>query len=361
MFFKKYLPNIHDFLPLKSGDGWATLGSPKAPIDVRTVVENLKREYAANEKMYHVLKPSPFFQNDLFWLETPNISLGRTFGLEFTFEKTILKEQYLNGGEQYDMDAAFLNCLGIHSYVDGDVLEVPTPILHHSHDAILYYKIIEKILSVGSFTNKNYWSTGGGCHVHIERKTEKFAANMFRVLYNRPWLNYVFQDWYDYDTSLPFQYFHKTRSGRIHDCFDDTAFLAFLNGFMYPEFSRESIMRYKSDIDTLELRFFDMPLGINGIHTILKTTKVLCDLALNREEVKKISKKVCEKRLVDGTYLKEWFQFKKKHDIDFGEENIKMRMLNMGVSKKEYSKCWRKHNELNGTVGKVCSFWQLLG
>jgi hypothetical protein len=275
-----------------------------------------------------------------------NISLGRSFGLEFTFEKVMTVKQFHDyNSYDYEMDSAFLNTLGIHSYVDGDVLEVPTPIMYHSHDAILYYKIVERILDIGNYySNKNYWSTGGGCHVHIKRGDGEFAANMFRVLYNRPWLNYVFQDWYDYDTSLPFQYFHATKgyNGRDSDKISDGYFKLMLGGFKYPNFSRDSIMRWKDDTDTLELRFFDMPENEYGIHTILKTTKVLCDLAKHPEKVKKISREKCEELLNDGTYLKEWLQFKKKYDIVFSEENIKMRMLNGGVSKKEYAKMLEK-------------------
>lgn len=266
----------------------------------------------------------------------PEISFGRSFGMEFTFEK--YSSGPVENEKDYHMSCAFLNSLGIHSYVDCEnVLEVPTPILYHSHDAILYSRIVKTVLSIGDYVNKNEWSTGGGCHVHLERKTDEFAANIFRVVYNRPWLNYVFQDWYDYDTSLPFQYFH---SRKLYDSeqMTDTTFEFILDGIGYPDFSRESILRYKEQTDTLELRFFDMPSETSGIYEILKTTKVLCDLAKNKEEVKKSTKKTCLKRLEDGTYLKEWLKFKKEHKLEFGEANIKMRMLNMGVSEKDYQK-----------------------
>lgn len=42
MFSKKYLPNIHDFLPLKPKGKWAVLGGPKQPVDLKEVIRKLK-------------------------------------------------------------------------------------------------------------------------------------------------------------------------------------------------------------------------------------------------------------------------------------------------------------------------------
>jgi hypothetical protein len=43
MFVKKYLPHIREFLPLKYGEEWATLGNPKSSIDVWNSLERLKK------------------------------------------------------------------------------------------------------------------------------------------------------------------------------------------------------------------------------------------------------------------------------------------------------------------------------
>lgn len=332
MFRKKYFPNIHEYLPLtETKNNWSILGNKKNPISLNVVRMKLREIYSKEEQLSHIFGNHSWIHNNFCTDFGPNIKLGRSFGMEFTFEKYSKKKTI--DQQSCEMSCALLNSLGFHACADcGNVVEVPTPILYHSNDAALYFKIVRIFLGNYGYVTKNDWSTGGGCHVHLERKSKEFAGNLFRIIYNRPWLNYVFQDWYDYDTSLPLQYFHSKNTDMNWN------FEEYLDGSINVDFDRESIIRHKEDTDTLELRFFDMPENVEGINTILKTTKVLCDLAKKKEEVEKISKKTCLERLTDGTYLKEWLEFKKKYDIDFGEENIRMRMLNMGVSKKKYEK-----------------------
>lgn len=328
MFYKDgILPNIHTFLPLqkKQGSDWVIMGCKEKPVNPKPVENALKRM-----KRFQFIYS--YMSNEM---PKENIKFDSGIGLEMTFELETSEEAYKLIGAEYHLQILLLQQMGIHCYHDQEVIEVPTPIFYHSNDAILYYQIVQKLLGFGGFVSKNNWSTGGGCHVNIDGSDMIFVRNMFRVLYNRPWLQMVLLDWYDYDTAVPFCFRSNISKSWLYDFLNTKDIKNFLVGFNLTSLY-ETMMHYISEKKVIELRFFDMPETISGMQNIFKIVKHLCNLAKTEEPCQWISKSTCLDRLKNGVYLAEWFKFEEQAGIVYNLDNIKMRMEKVGVSKKKF-------------------------
>lgn len=281
------------------------MGSPKAPVKISPSLV----------KRFPLLAQSKHY--------SPNVKLIRPMGFEFTFEKSfdVKEKKKCDNYKCYIQEAQKLKKLKIHTQpgIDGGCLELSTPAFHHSHDVLNFFNIIKSTLPK-EIVHKNPWSTGGGCHIHINL-TQKlgqkighpdldFLIKLGAVHHNRPFLTPALQDPYDDESSefIPFHQFFLINSTIILN----------VDGLG----SKSVSIRYDETYKTLELRYFDTVADWKELEDHIKVANHILKLASEPKE------SLSDETVDDEFHRREWNKFKKNANLKYlGDSKLEERLL----------------------------------
>ena len=187
-----------------------------------------------------------------------------------------------------------------HISPDGDdwdkqecAIEIATPILYSPQQLFKWYDKWNSILQTTPFKATWHsfykpgqcWYGSGGGHIHATipfktiRKKALFLLNVMRFVADKPWLNWVFNEWCDVDNANSFlsldpldwydiQYIMRKRmqdlagekifrlfivDGKGIDSIKDAKLV--LKSMLWKHFA----INYREDADDIEFRFFDAP------------------------------------------------------------------------------------------------------
>lgn len=197
------------------------------------------------------------------------------FGIEFTFV-----EGKSASNSAYEAAIKLRKCRGLRkAHDDQGALEIPTPILNSVAEAECFYKhcLMPRVSPLGFVARRVdklkdgselYHGTGGG-HIHVELPKKRLErnqvmVNLIRLISDRPWLTWVFNEFMDDENSRALISCDTVRELINGD------YKIGLSGYPQeeedPMFSllstcggKSYALRFHYEYKTVEFRFFDAP------------------------------------------------------------------------------------------------------
>lgn len=157
-------------------------------------IKNVRSRNRFIKDKFKFYKEAPELKN-IKKIKFKKVDIYRAIGVELTYNKCIVTSDFLFYGMFLK---SVLNKL---AHFDSKCLEIPSKILKTKKAILDNYQHITYITnSVGYYTHVEGVS-GGGCHFNLDLTNEKFKykflKNIYADFYDRPYLNWIFNDDYD--------------------------------------------------------------------------------------------------------------------------------------------------------------------
>ncbi len=159
-----------------------------------------------------------------------HVKLSNTIGIEFTYLYDIKKDPFkvpdleCRTASMKDYTACYFIAEKIEEQLqntnwefcseahnDCGAIEIPSPIFKTVGEIKKFYTYLDKkIVSKYGLLSRREDTTGGGGHVHVgiplhlinnRKKLSHFLFSLYRDMTNRPYLNWIFNDWGDNETA----------------------------------------------------------------------------------------------------------------------------------------------------------------
>jgi hypothetical protein len=160
------------------------------------------------------------------------MKLISTFGIEFTYvlpdiyahdfdrERGIIGQISFPFNRELDKLNKKLGYKSSFTYAHEDcaALEIGSPVFSTLNQITSYYEALTKLAKKFGFQTHRQTSSSGGGHIHVKlpalscNDRIKILTNAMRDIYNRPYLNYLFNDPCDQETSGCFTEFLTTKN-----------------------------------------------------------------------------------------------------------------------------------------------------
>ncbi len=193
-----------------------------------------------------------------------NEKLITTFGFEFTYlykypYQTAEIEELKVSGYKDLLQADLIIPLKRKDWnigIDDGAIEINSPVFKKRKDIISFYTLITTTVKEYPLSTHREEISSGGCHIHVGlnrglgfRNYKQVINNLFRDMYNRPYLNWFFNEYCDDRNAEPFSESIVTnillRPAHKVTYYDY-------------EFSKLYALRISRITNTLEFRIFDM-------------------------------------------------------------------------------------------------------
>lgn len=169
-----------------------------------------------------------------------HVKLSNTIGIEFTYLYDIKKDPlklpnfkrlaietkdntaccFIAGKIEQQLQNTKWEFCG-DAYNDCGAIEIPSPIFKTVDEIKKFYTYLnKKIVSKYGLLSHRKDTTGGGGHIHVgiplhlinnSKKLSHFLFSLYRDMANRPYLNWIFNDWWDNNTANSLLSLHTTR------------------------------------------------------------------------------------------------------------------------------------------------------
>lgn len=280
------------------------------------------------------------------------------FGIEYTFLDPKRREH------RYDMIAQRLEDKGFKlAHTDPGVVEVPSPPHSSLEDAKKFFDrlgravglegLIPRLIRKDRWGNDVYYGTGGG-HVHVEMpkshtKRVAFLEQIIPIMANRPWLNWVFNEFMDDNNANSLLSVESVRrylsDGRLGTYYTGNPCTKY-DGLLNLVDDGDLAIRHGNRHETIEFRIFDAPRNWQMVKDHVDFALALVKWANDRADKGFKPEAVYFKRLLhEGNWVEDVDFTKKYRTLKDVRVPFKALCKKLGLSWRRYAKYMQNYKD----------------